>query len=78
MRTRQRIWFKIFALILAGGTLCNVGLNCAWWGNQFAVESVNWTWFLTCDTDTLFSGNGILLDCGDSTTTTSTSTSSLI
>ncbi len=71
----SRRWLRVKFLIIAlsGGMLFQLASNCAvFWGQQFQT-ALNYTWFLTCDTDTLLSGDGILIDCEnqDSSGTTS-------
>ena len=80
MQTRRLIRVKFLALALAGGMMFTLIQNCSIFAGQHFQESLNYTWFLTCRTDTLFSGNSFLIDCGDVDTTStsdSTSTSSL-
>lgn len=81
MRLLRRAWAKLLVLAMAGGTLFQVANNCVIFKEQQILRATNWTWFLTCETGTLFSGNGLLVDCegsstgGTSSTTTSGSTS---
>jgi hypothetical protein len=65
---------KFLILVLSGGMLLQAPGNCAIIATEMFLRSVNWTWFLTCDTATLFTGSGILIDCGTSTTTTTGTT----
>jgi len=78
MRSRRQVRVKFLALALAGGVLFSFLGNCAILGGQEVQTSLNYTWFLTCETDTLFTGSGILVDCigftPNSTTTTTTTT----
>ncbi len=78
MRLRRSSRAKLCVLVLTGGTLFVVLQNCAIFAYQTYNYALNWTWFLTCQKDTLFSGAGLLLDCeGASSSTSGTSTSGL-
>jgi hypothetical protein len=70
----RSVRFKFLVLVLSGGMLLQSVGNCGILATETFLQAVNWTWFLTCDTATLFSGNSILIDCGTSTTTTGTTT----
>ncbi len=77
MFSRRSTRWKLLALVLAGGLTFSVAQNCTIFGGELIQTSLNYTWFLTCDTDTLFTGNGLLLDCANvdsSDTTTGTTT----
>ncbi len=63
MRLRRQARMKFLALAVSGGVLFQVAQNCTVFGSQLGLQVVNWTWFLTCNTDTLFSGYGLLIDC---------------
>jgi hypothetical protein len=73
----RRILAKFLVLMMSGAVLFQFPQNCMIMKTQDFLIAVNWTWFLTCSTDTLFSGANLLIDCGTSTTsTTGTSSSS--
>ena len=78
MRLRRQARMKFLAHALSGGVVFQVAQNCTIFNGQLAATAINWTWFLTCNTDTLFSGYGLLLDCDtvDANPTSSTDTSS--
>jgi len=75
MRLLRRARVKLIVLMLAGGTLFQLVQNCAIFATQEFQQALNYTWFLTCETATLFSGDGILVDCEGSTSSTTTGTS---
>lgn len=77
MRSRRhtRVRVKFLAVIFVGCMFSQLLSNCTSFWNQEALIALNSTWFLTCDTDTLFSGNGILIDCQNVDTSSSSSTS---
>ncbi|MBN1345551.1 MAG: hypothetical protein JXQ73_22855 [Phycisphaerae bacterium] len=81
MSVRRRFRLKLLAMLFAGGMVMMIAQNCAIFAGQQFQTALNYTWFLTCDTDTLFSGKDLLLDCAnvssDSTSSSSSSTSSL-
>ncbi len=63
MLSRRLVRAKFLALALAGGVLFTLAQSCTIYGGQLFQEALNYTWFLTCETDPLFSGNGLLIDC---------------
>jgi hypothetical protein len=79
MLSRRCVRVKLLALIFAGGMVFQVIQNCTIFAGQEFQTALNYTWFLTCDTDTLFSGADLLIDCDNqsSSTTSSSSSSSL-
>lgn len=73
MFKRRNIQAKFLIIALSGGLLFQLASNCGvFWGQQFQT-ALNYTWFLTCDTDTLLSGDGILIDCSNQDTTSGSS-----